>query len=94
VAYLCRLVLGNAYLELRQFQQANTLYHKCLDIEQQIGDRYSTARTYHALGLLAEAEENYPEARANLHQALEIYLEYQDDYWAAIVREVLERLPK
>jgi hypothetical protein len=40
--------------QLRQFQQARTLYHQCLEIEQQIGDRYASARTYHQLGRVAQ----------------------------------------
>ncbi|WP_397326349.1 hypothetical protein [Nostoc sp. 2RC] len=58
------------------------------------GDRYSQALTYHTLGTLALAEENYPEARVNLQTALEIYVEYKDEYWGAIAREALERLPE
>ena len=38
--------------------------------------------------MLAEAEENYAEARVNLQTALEIYVEYK----GAIAREALERL--
>jgi hypothetical protein len=44
--------------------------------------------------LLDEVQENYAEARVNLHKALEIYVEYKDNHWAAIAREVLERLPE
>ncbi|MBD2612999.1 hypothetical protein H6G94_17265 [Nostoc punctiforme FACHB-252] len=58
------------------------------------GDRYSQAITYHALGTLALAEENYPEARVNLQTALDIYVEYKDQYWGAIAREALEKLPE
>jgi hypothetical protein len=47
-----------------------------------------------ALGTLAQAEENYAEARANLQTALEIYVEYQDEYWATVAREILESLPE
>ncbi|GAX36286.1 hypothetical protein [Nodularia sp. NIES-3585] len=43
--------------------------------------------------LLAQAEENYPEARVNLQTALEIFVEYQDEYNAGMIREYLERLP-
>jgi hypothetical protein len=45
------------------------------------------------LGLLAEAEENYPEARANLQTALEIFVEYQDEYRAAMTQKILDKLP-
>ncbi|MBD2411100.1 hypothetical protein H6H01_10215 [Nostoc calcicola FACHB-3891] len=49
-------------------------------IKIEFGDRYSQALTYHALGTLAKAEENYAEARVNLLTALEIYVEYKDEY--------------
>ncbi len=88
------LKLGNAYLDLRQFTQAKTFYQQRLEIEQQIGDRYSQASTYGQLGRLAEAEENYAEARVHLQTALEIYVEYKDEYWGAIAQEALERLPE
>jgi hypothetical protein len=42
--------------------------------------------------MLAEAEENHSEARVHLQTALEIYVEYKDEYRGAIAREALERL--
>ncbi|MFM2061999.1 MAG: hypothetical protein RLZZ507_1669 [Cyanobacteriota bacterium] len=45
------------------------------------------------LGLLAEAQEDYQEARVNLQKALDIYVEYKDEYWVNITREILEKLP-
>lgn len=56
-------------------------------------DRRSQALTYNCLGLLAEAQEDYAEARANLQKALEIFVEFKDEYNAAIARKALERLP-
>ena len=56
--------------------------------------RYSQASTYGQLGLLAEAQEDYTEARTNLQKALKIYIEYKDEYWGNITRENLERLPE
>jgi hypothetical protein len=47
-------------------------------------DRYSQASTYGQLELLAEAQEDHTEARANLQKALEIYVEYKDVYWLAL----------
>jgi hypothetical protein len=29
-----------------------------------------------------------------LQTALEIYVEYQDEYWATVAREILESLPE
>ncbi|MFN6182212.1 MAG: tetratricopeptide repeat protein [Dolichospermum sp.] len=60
----------------------------------EFGDRFSQALTYHSLGTLAETQENYTEARTNLQTALEIYIEYKDEYWENIARENLERLPE
>jgi hypothetical protein len=47
-----------------------------------------------AIGLLAEAQGDYAEARANTEKALEIFVEFKDEYQAAIAREALERLPE
>lgn len=40
-------------------------------------------KTYHALELLAAAQEDFLEAKANLQKALEIYVEFKDEYSAA-----------
>jgi tetratricopeptide (TPR) repeat protein len=86
--------LGIVAQELREFEEARRNYQQALAIFIEYGDRFSQALTYHCLGTLAEAEENYPEARANLQTALAIYVEYKDEYWAAVAREILERLPE
>ncbi|WP_268768229.1 hypothetical protein [Mastigocoleus testarum] len=44
--------------------------------------------------MLAQTEENYSEARNYLQQALEIFVEYKDEYAAGVAREVLEDLPE
>lgn len=44
--------------------------------------------------MLAQTEENYPEARNYLQQALEIYVEYKDEYWAGVTQEILKGLPE
>jgi len=64
-----------------------------LSIYIDFGDRYEQAGTYACLGTLAAAQEDYPQARANLQEALERFVEYQDKYRAASVREILESLP-
>ncbi|MBG1261514.1 tetratricopeptide repeat protein [Nostoc commune] len=86
--------LGNVSLSMRQFHQARDYYQQALEIKIEFGDRYSCARTYAGLGLLAQAEEKYVEVRANLQTALEIYVEYQDEYMATVAREILESLPE
>lgn len=67
---------------------------KSVGIGRKSGDRYSSASTYKQLGLFAQAQENYAEARANLQTALEIYVEYQDEYMATVTRENLKDLPE
>ncbi|MFM6026627.1 MAG: tetratricopeptide repeat protein, partial [Dolichospermum sp.] len=69
-------------------------YQQALAIYTEFGDRYSQAKIYHCLGILAETQEDYTEARTNLQTALEIYIEYKDEYWGNIARENLERLPE
>ena len=91
--------LGDAYFNLRQFLEARKYYQEdyyqlALSIKIEYGDRYSQALTYHCLGTLAEAQEDYTEARTNLQTALEIYVESKDEYWGNITREILERLPE
>ncbi|MFM7371218.1 MAG: hypothetical protein ACKO2Z_26205, partial [Sphaerospermopsis kisseleviana] len=58
------------------------------------GDRYSQALTYQNLGILAHLQENDQEARVNLQTALDIFIEYKDEYRANITREILEKLPQ
>ncbi|MEH2179713.1 tetratricopeptide repeat protein [Nostoc sp.] len=65
-----------------------------MEIKIEFGDRYSSASTHHNLGMVAQTQENYTEARANLQTALEIYVEYQDEYMATVTREKLEGLPE
>ncbi|MFN6438505.1 MAG: hypothetical protein RMY35_016640 [Nostoc sp. DedSLP01] len=52
------------------------------------------AFTLDSLGTLAQAKENYAEARANLQTAFEIFVEYQDEYNAIETRKILEGLPE
>ncbi|KAM3103623.1 hypothetical protein ACKFKF_01020 [Phormidesmis sp. 146-12] len=55
-------------------------------------DRYEQAGTYGQLGLLAEAEGNALEARACLQTAMEIFMEFGDEYSMAIAQQILDRL--
>ena len=79
---------------MREYDQALDFYQQALAIKIEFGDRYSQAKTYHCLAILAETQEDYTEARTNLQTALEIYIEYKDEYWGNITRENLERLPE
>ncbi|MGB3421445.1 MAG: tetratricopeptide repeat protein [Dolichospermum sp.] len=83
--------MGIVAQEMREYAQARDFYQQALSIK--FGDRFSQASTYHNLGTLAEAQEDYTEARTNLQKALEIFIEYKDEYRGNIARENLERLP-
>jgi tetratricopeptide (TPR) repeat protein len=50
-------------------------------------------RILQKLGLLAEAEENYAEARTCLQQALAIFTEFGDQHYVAMVQQICDRLP-
>ncbi|KAM3097893.1 hypothetical protein ACKFKG_07325 [Phormidesmis sp. 146-35] len=54
-------------------------------------DRYEQASTYGQLGLLA-AEGNALEAGACLQTAMEIFMEFGDEYHMAITQRNLDRL--
>jgi tetratricopeptide (TPR) repeat protein len=74
---------------MREYTQARDFYQQALSIYIEFGDRYEQARTYHGLGTLAEAQENYAEARVNLQKALEIYVEYKVDTLRSKDTEIL-----
>jgi len=77
---------------LREFEDARRHYQQALQLFIEFNDRYNQALTYHGLGSLAEAEEQYAEAIVNYQQASERYIEFGDDYWGNSVREALDRL--
>ncbi|WP_334959778.1 tetratricopeptide repeat protein [Nostoc sp.] len=49
----------------------------------EFGDRYSSARTYHNLGMVAQELREYDQAGDYYQQALEIYIEFGDRYSSA-----------
>ena len=55
-------------------------YQHTLQIYIEFNDRYEQAHTYNNLGLLAQDQQQWKQARNYLLQALEIYAEYKDEY--------------
>jgi tetratricopeptide (TPR) repeat protein len=78
----------------REFEQARNNYQQALQIKIKIefDDRYTQARTYGQLGLLAEAEEQPEEAIQQLLKASEIFGEFQDNHSAAMTIRNLKRI--
>ena len=67
-------------------------YQQAIAIYIEFGDRYSQAKIYGQLGLLAEAENNFTEAGQNLLQALEIFVQFQDRHSVEMVVSTLSRI--
>jgi len=84
--------LGNVALELQEYGEARQNYQQTLAILIEFGDRYSQARTYGQLGLLAEAENNFTEAGQNLLKALEIFAQFQDQHSVGMTVDNLSRI--
>jgi tetratricopeptide (TPR) repeat protein len=51
--------------QLQEFAEARRNYQQALEIYIEFSDHYAQASTYGALGLLAEVQEDYLEARSN-----------------------------
>ena len=47
-------------------------------------DRYAQAKTYGQLGLLAQEQQQWSQARDYLLHALEIFIAYKDDHYIGI----------
>jgi hypothetical protein len=67
-------------------------YQQAIAIYIEFGDRYSQAKIYGQLGLLAEAENNFTEAGQNLLQALEIFAQFQDQHSVEMAVNYLSRI--
>lgn len=81
-------------LDLRNFAQAEIYYQQCLAIEQDLGDDYSTASTYHQLGRVAQAQTRFEDAIAFYQKALTIYEAVGDDYQASYAYQGLGSIAK
>jgi len=79
-------LLANCYLSTKQYEKAKEVYHQELDIISKLGcldaqnQGLAKARTYHQLGMVAQALREYEEARKDYQQALQIKIEYNDRY--------------
>ncbi len=57
-------------------------------------DRHAQANTYHQLGRVAEEQRQWQQACSYFHQALETFVEFEDDYSGEVVLSSLARLWK
>ena len=55
------------------YDTAETLYHRALDISERVGDQAGTATGYHQLGMLAQLRGDYDTAEPLYRRALEIF---------------------
>jgi tetratricopeptide (TPR) repeat protein len=77
---------------LREYGEARQYYQQAIAIKIEFSDRYSQARTYSQLGLLAEELGDLEEAKSNHLQDLQISKEFQDQNRLAFVTQNLSRI--
>ena len=65
---------------------------KPLQIYIEFNDRYEQAGTYHQLGIVAQEQREWQQARENFLASLEIFIQYQDMNGVAVVVRSLARL--
>ncbi len=65
-----------------------------MKVSRESGDRYEQARTYAALSLLAEELGQLERAKTKLLQALQIYVEFNDEYYVTFTLNILARIYK
>jgi tetratricopeptide (TPR) repeat protein len=70
--------LGNLYRKLGDYNEAEALHLKCLDIETELGDRAGIASLWGALGDIAHKRGDYDKAESLYLQSLELYTELGD----------------
>jgi tetratricopeptide (TPR) repeat protein len=70
--------LGNLYRRLGYYNEAETLYLKCLDIETELGDRAGIASSSGLLGDIARNRGDYDKAESLYLQSLELRTELGD----------------
>ncbi|MBO1050994.1 tetratricopeptide repeat protein [Dolichospermum sp. UHCC 0352] len=63
---------------MREYAQARDFYQLALSIFIEFGDRFSQARTYHNLGIVAQEMREYAQARDFYQLALAIKIEFGD----------------
>ncbi len=74
---------GITALEQHHLDDAHTHHQAELALYQQLGDRHSSAVTYHQLGIVAQRQRRFEEAEAHYKKALEIKLEFNDRHSSA-----------
>jgi len=79
--------ISKYYVDLSAVRKSSAVERVSTTLDFQESGDYTTI-------LFTKAQEDYTEARVNLQKALEIYVEYKDEYWGNIARENLERLPE
>ncbi len=83
------LLLGHIYSQSKEYEQAASAYHRYIEIQVQydptaekdniiLVNPDSRATAYYGLGLLAQREENFTEARRYYNKTIELNPEYLD----------------
>jgi tetratricopeptide (TPR) repeat protein len=65
--------LGRLAQDRQDYDTAEPLYRRALDIAERIGDQAGTATSYHQLGVLAQLRGDYDTAEPLYRRALEIF---------------------
>jgi tetratricopeptide (TPR) repeat protein len=90
--------VGKRFLLTKQLKQAEISYVKALKIVQNVTGlkkeqkAVGIAGIYHQLGMVAEELREFDEARKNYQKALEIFIEFNDQYSLDVVKKSLKRL--
>jgi tetratricopeptide (TPR) repeat protein len=78
--------IANGQSDLRQYEEAVALYQKVLELADRLDrvDKENKSRlratVYHQLGMVAQEQRQWAQARDYLLQALEIFVAYEDTY--------------
>ena len=76
--------LSECYLNLQKYEDAGVTYSQTLTTLDELRDvddqwkQLTKARTYHQLGMVAQALREFEQARNNYQQALQIFIEFGD----------------
>jgi tetratricopeptide (TPR) repeat protein len=84
--------LGTQYSKIKDYFQAKKKQKKALELYEKAGRRQEVDAVYHQLGNIAFLERDFAEALRDYSQALEIWLQYNDEYNAGIAKRSLDLL--
>ncbi|MBD1372555.1 tetratricopeptide repeat protein [Hazenella sp. IB182357] len=87
-------VLGRAYLDTAQYDDASTCYEFLLELGDQVEDRNEVVKTYFSLGELLMEKGEVTEAKNILKQALDLSEKYYDVALQAQAHLLMGRLMK